>query len=138
LIVSYLIDTQILFWLQIPERRLPTDLVDTLASAENDVFVSVATFWEVTIKSALGKFEVSGPELMTTAAKYGFTELPVSRNHLVSLEQLPHYHGDPFDRLMLAQAHAENLVFVTADRELRRYHDQRTTACPTLLPIEVK
>lgn len=84
------------------------------------VLVSAATIWELEIKRALGKLKVT-TDLLVGMRRAGFGELAVSIDHAVRAARLPRRHGDPFDRMLVAQAQAEGLTLVTTDRALARY-----------------
>ena len=85
-----------------------------------EVFVSAASAWEVAIKSALGKVATSR-SVSIAAQSSGFTELPVMFRHAEAVASLPSHHRDPFDRLLVAQAHAERLTLVTRDPVMAQY-----------------
>jgi PIN domain nuclease of toxin-antitoxin system len=89
--------------------------------AENaEVLVSVASFWEIAIKAALGKLEAPD-DLPERAERLGFELLPVTVEHAWQVRSLPHHHGDPFDRLLIAQASVERVPIVTADLAFADY-----------------
>jgi PIN domain nuclease of toxin-antitoxin system len=90
-------------------------------TAAQAVYVSAASIWEITIKSRLGKIEGDPGALAASIEASGFQELAVSAAHAAEVAKLPLHHSDPFDRLLLAQAFAEPLRFVTADRMLAAY-----------------
>ena len=85
------------------------------------VYVSAASIWEIAIKAALGRIEADVPALTDAIAESGFAELPVRAQHAARVASLPLHHGDPFDRLLVAQALTEPLRLVTADAVLARY-----------------
>src|SRR5260221_8438539 len=109
-----LLDTQIVLWWQAGGRRLGKALIHEITEAEA-VFVSAVSAWEAHIKRALGKVEFPGT-FRDLLDPNGFTELPVTIEHATAVESLPPIHGDPFDRLLIAQARVEDLVLVTSDR----------------------
>lgn len=82
--------------------------------------MSAAAAWEVEIKAALGKLRVPS-DLANQIAAANFQELPITIAHALALKQLPDLHRDPFDRIMLAQAKAAGLTFVTADPLVLEY-----------------
>jgi len=116
-----LLDTHILLWWVMGDRRLPKDVAAVLASAESDVAVSAATMWEITIKRMLGRIDVDLEELTASIAADGFSELPLRFSHSLKLEVLPRLHDDPFDRILIAQSIAEGRQLVTKDAEILRY-----------------
>ncbi|MRR13286.1 type II toxin-antitoxin system VapC family toxin, partial [bacterium] len=89
-----------------------------------DVSFSVASAWELAIKTAIGRFEAEGelgPFLEEHVQRNAFRVLPVKLEHAVAVASLPAHHRDPFDRLLVAQAAAEGLTLVTRDPQLARY-----------------
>jgi PIN domain nuclease of toxin-antitoxin system len=87
------------------------------------VFVSAATIWEISIKSALGKLDADLDELVGNLEHAGFRELPVTARHAAAVRNLPDIHRDPFDRLLVAQATTEPLRLLTIDDNVEKYTD---------------
>ena len=105
-------------------ERIPEHIHVLLREAFPNVFVSAAAVWEIAIKHPLGRSDappVSGYQAVAEFEAAGFSLLDVTATHAAFVERLPLYHGDPFDRLMLAQAIVEGMQFVTYDRHLSRY-----------------
>ncbi len=98
-----------------PARRLLND-----AEA---VHVSSVSLWEIAVKSALGKLRLDQAELDAQLDQIGFSPLPVTWAHTRALRELPPVHGDPFDRMLVAQARSEPLHLLTHDRTLSAYGD---------------
>jgi PIN domain nuclease of toxin-antitoxin system len=92
-----------------------------ILSAENQVFVSVASWWELAIKIGLGKIFVDLGELREAVRLSGFKELPVLGTHTEHVLALPPIHKDPFGRLLVAQAYAEPMRLLTANARLAAY-----------------
>jgi PIN domain nuclease of toxin-antitoxin system len=115
-----LLDTHVFLWAVTGSRQLKANARAYLASAQA-VYVSAASIWEIAIKSRLGKIEGDPEALAVAIQASGFQELPISAAHAASVAKLPLHHADPFDRLLLAQAFAEPLRLVTADRTLAAY-----------------
>lgn len=86
----------------------------------SDGVISTANLWEIAIKSALGKLDAPD-DLPQRVQELGFELLPVAPEHAWQVRSLPHHHGDPFDRLMIAQAQLERLPIVTADAAFDDY-----------------
>ena len=117
-----LIDTQIFIWAVIDSKKLSSPARQILLGAA-EVFVSAASIWEIAIKIRLGKLE-GDPHIFAAAiSQSGFHELPISARHAARVSELPLYHRDPFDRLLIAQALSESLRMLTADRVLCKYSE---------------
>jgi PIN domain nuclease of toxin-antitoxin system len=115
-----LIDTHVFLWSVTGSRQLKPSGRKLLSDADA-VYVSAASIWELAIKVRLGKLNGDVPALAEAIEASGFRELPVSVRHAAIVARLPLHHSDPFDRILLAQALAEPLRFVTADRTLAAY-----------------
>jgi PIN domain nuclease of toxin-antitoxin system len=118
-----LLDTHILLWWLMGDRRLPKTLASALASPDHDVAVSAASLWEVAIKHSLGRIKVDVDELVSSIASDGFSELPVLFHHALKLRFLPRRHDDPFDRILIAQSLVEGRRLVTTDKAILAYGD---------------
>ena len=119
-----LLDTHAFLWVLTDDRRLSRSAKRAIASGSNDVFVSAITAWEIGIKSASGRLPAPPvPEdwIPVEMERARLTELPFTMRHGASVRRLPPYHRDPFDRALVAQAIAESLTFVTADKALGAY-----------------
>ena len=118
--MSLLLDTHVLLWWLSDDERLPTRMREAVADGENEVLVSAASAWEVSIKAALGKLTV--PEgLRAELREQGFTELPVTVEDGLAAGALPRHHDDPFDRMLIAQAARRGLQLLTVDRRFGDY-----------------
>lgn len=117
-----LLDTHIALWAVIGSSRLGARARQAIVLAE-EVYVSVASLWEIAIKHSLGKGDrpVSAAQASEAFVEAGFRMLDVQPAHAVAAEQLPWLHGDPFDRLLIAQAFTEPLVLVTRDARIAGY-----------------
>jgi PIN domain nuclease of toxin-antitoxin system len=122
-------DTHLLLWVAEDSPRMPVEAASRLKDEDNEVFFSVATIWEVSIKAALNKpgFPADPSVLRRGLLRIGFIELPIASEHVIAVSRLPHYHRDPFDRLLVAQAQVEGLTLMTTDKKLAQYgpHVQR-------------
>jgi PIN domain nuclease of toxin-antitoxin system len=87
------------------------------------VFVSAASIWEVSTKTALGKLEADPAALLAEIEPAGFRLLPVTGEHAAAVARLPLIHNDPFDRMLVAQAKTEPLLLLTNDAALAGYGD---------------
>ena len=88
---------------------------------QSDVWVSAASIWEISIKSALGKLAANPAQVLSAIGLAGFGLLPVSGEHAARLSELPPVHKDPFDRMLVAQALSEPMILLTNDEILRAY-----------------
>ena len=118
--MNFLLDTHIMIWWLSDPARLDPNARDALDDSTNRVFVSVASIWEVAIKSARGRLPLPD-RLMETLESRGVTILPIEANHALAVASLPLHHGDPFDRLLVAQAILEGLTLVTRDPWVAAY-----------------
>ena len=119
-----LLDSHVFLWWLQDSRRLSREARRVIESPTSDVMVSAASVWEIAIKVAIGKLKWSdapGLDIDTSIVACGFTELPVTARHAAAVRRLPAHHGDPFDRLLVSQALADDLRIVTADQVFGRY-----------------
>lgn len=119
-----LLDTHVfLHWVN-DDPRLTVAARRAIADAANECFLSMASCWELSIKSSLGKLKLASsveqfvPEQL---AANGFTLLNLTLRHVAKVEKLPFHHRDPFDRLLIAQAFVEKMVIVSADTVFSGY-----------------
>ena len=119
----YLLDTHVLLWAASEPQRLPAAIRTRLDSPAIDLMYSTASLWEVAIKRNLGRedFRVEPRRLRTGLLENGYQELPIRGEHALAVDLLPPLHRDPFDRILLAQAHVEGATLLTADRLLAQY-----------------
>ena len=110
----------LLWWLEDDRPRLGPQAQALITDAANEVFVSAATIWELAIKRATGKLQTPA-DLEAEVRQNGFIALPISFRHAERAGRLPLLHRDPFDRMLVAQAQAENLTLITGDASIARY-----------------
>ena len=115
-----LLDTHSFLWWLGDDPALGPTARAAIADAENLVFVSAATAWEISVKRAKGKLVAPG-DVGDWLSANEFIELPIEVGHAVRAGELPPHHSDPFDRMLVAQAELEGHTFVTADAEILRY-----------------
>jgi len=117
-----LLDTHAFYWFICDDERLSKTAKESIETEER-VFVSVCSFWEMAIKSSLGKLILPAPitDLMESCAEHNITILPIGAAHLERLKDLPWIHRDPFDRMLICQAQEENLKLVTVDANIVKY-----------------
>ena len=116
-----LLDTHILLWWLADDRKLTRSARAIIANPDNDVLVSAASLWEISIKEALGRLEIELDDLEAAISRNGFRPLPITFRHALTTGRLPEVHRDPFDRILVAQASVEELRLVSHDRIFERY-----------------
>lgn len=123
--MNCLLDTHAFLWAAMSPSKLSRDTRSMLLDTENDIYVSVVTFWEVALKFNLGKIEPQGitpAELPDAAMQMGFFLLTLEPDDAASFHQLPRLqHKDPFDRMLVWQAIRQQLTFISKDPELMQY-----------------
>ena len=121
--MKLLLDTHLLLWAANEPKRLPKTARALIENLENEVIFSAASLWEIVIKSSLGRqdFRVDARVLRRGLLDNGYTELPITSEHAVNVDQLPPTHKDPFDRILVAQAAVEGVILLTNDRKLLDY-----------------
>ena len=115
-----LLDTHVVLWSLTEPLKLRGETREALEDAQNDVFVSAVSGWEIAVKRALGKLEAPD-DLEAGVRQQGFLPLHLTFLHAEQAGALPPHHGDPFDRMLVAQAQVEGLVVVTWDARIRLY-----------------
>ncbi|WP_152045431.1 type II toxin-antitoxin system VapC family toxin [Aureimonas psammosilenae] len=120
--MKLLLDTHILIWAA-EGSRLPKTVITAMEDTDNELFFSVVSIWEFVIKTSLGREGIKGEGalLRDGLLASGYRELEVTAAHVLGVRDLPPIHGDPFDRLLLAQSRVEGLIFLTADATIARY-----------------
>lgn len=121
--MKLLLDTHLLLWAAEGLERLPPGAQPLMSNTDNDLFFSVASLWEVVIKSGLGRedFKVDPRVLRRGLLDNGYSELSIHSEHAVAIDTLPAIHKDPFDRLLVAQAMVEGITLLTADARVAEY-----------------
>jgi PIN domain nuclease of toxin-antitoxin system len=125
--VNLLLDTHAFLWWIDGREALDPGAFEAIIDPDAVVVVSAASVWEIAIKRALGKLDAAGV-LQDEILVHGFRPLTITVDHAERAGGLPPHHKDPFDRMLVAQAQAEDLVLVTRDPALAAY-EVRTLAC---------
>jgi PIN domain nuclease of toxin-antitoxin system len=116
--VTYLLDTHVWLWLLAEPQRLGPSLLAELQDRGTTLFLSAVSSWEISIKWALGRLPLPQPPAAYVPDRMrqsGVTGLAVQHSHALQVARLPKHHGDPFDRLLVAQAQLEQVPIVTLD-----------------------
>lgn len=127
--MKILLDTHILLWALSNDMKLPKKASELINNEENEIYYSVISLWEVEIK------HLSHPDIMSVSAekifKYceqsGYKQIAIKENHIFTMKGLKREkyappHKDPFDRMLICQADAENMVFITHDSLISGYN----------------
>jgi PIN domain nuclease of toxin-antitoxin system len=118
-----LLDSHTFLWFSNDAPELSVHAKSVILDASVSIAVSVASFWEISIKNSLGKLRLdTGYEaLLDVAYKNGFDMLHITFDHTTLINKLPFHHRDPFDRMIIAQAIAENMDIIGVDKEFDNY-----------------
>ena len=134
--MKVLIDTHIAIWAVLNNPKLPKQAKDIILDKENDIFYSTASVWEITIKHILhpDRRRINGSLLEKGCEENGYFVLPILNKHVSALETLKRLenaprHNDPFDKIMIAQAKTEGLMFLTHDSLIPYYNE------PFIIPV---
>lgn len=122
--MNLLLCTHSFIWWTTALKKLSWRAVTEISNPANNVFLSVTTLWELQIKIQINKFKFADPleDIVDEQVKTnGFQLLLVNFAHVLELSNLPFHHKDPFDRLLIAQANAENLTLVSSDAKFAAY-----------------
>ena len=123
----YLIDTHIWLWWHMAPEKIQPEYFEIIENGDNEILFSTVSAWEIVIKYNLGKLKLPFPpkEYIPKRLEVSFMEvLPVQLEHSLKVQELPNFHNDPFDRLLIAQALAEKLVVITEDQQFEMYHEK--------------
>ncbi|MFT3778595.1 MAG: type II toxin-antitoxin system VapC family toxin [Ottowia sp.] len=123
--MNLLLDTHVALWAIADSPRLSARARELIEAPAAQVWVSVATVWEIAIKHGLGRgnMPVSGPQALGYFREAGYRLLAIEAEHAAAVEALPTHHHDPFDRMLVAQALTEPMRLLTHDAVLAAYSD---------------
>ena len=121
--MNLLLDTHAFIWFLQGDNQLPVPIRNIIADTGNKCFVSIGSIWEIAIKSSLGKLTLEGAfsEISGFIHENEMEVLPITFEHLQILLGLPFHHRDPFDRVIIAQALAEDLKLISKDQMFKDY-----------------
>ncbi len=120
-----LLDTHVFLWYITADLRLPVLFRNTIREPKNEVFLSVISLWEITVKYNLGKLPLpQSPEIYIPMERrrHLIKSLSLHENAVKELVQLPALHRDPFDRMLICQTLANDLTLVTVDGQIQSYN----------------
>ena len=122
--MKLLLDTHVFIWMNNSPNKLSARFCQYCEQGEDEFFLSMVTPWEIQIKQQLGKLKVA-PVISKLIEKNrqenNIKLLPIELVHIETLSEIPLYHKDPFDRLLIAQARFEKMTLITADEKIRKY-----------------
>jgi len=120
---AYLLDTHAAIWFFNGDTRLSGTARQIICDSSNPVYLSIASAWEVAIKLRIGKLDIDGStaDFIQDVEANSIVIFPIKPTHLSVLETLPMIHRDPFDRLLMATALAEEMMLITGDESIARY-----------------
>ena len=121
--MKLLLDTHILLWWLNGDEKLPEKAHQLISHADNAIYVSHISLWEIQIKVMTGKLHADFKAIIKQLPGNDFQELPSHADHIIALSQLPSYHQDPFDRMLIAQAISEPLHLLTHDKNVSLYNE---------------
>ena len=118
--MNILLDTHILLWHLTDNSKLPKIKSDIIENIENKIFFSIASLWEIGIKKSIGKLEIHKP--LHCLVPDNILILNLYTSHIENFTELPFYHRDPFDRIIIAQSIVEDLFIMTDDMNFKHYN----------------
>jgi len=119
---SFILDTHTLIWFLNGDKQLSKPARFAIEKESNDKYVSVASVWEMAIKISLRKLEFAAfSDLANMIAENGFEILPITFEHTLKVAELDFIHGDPFDRILVAQCIVEHLAIISKDGNIEKY-----------------
>jgi len=118
--MNLLLDTNVLLWIFWGDKRV-NSIRNLITSKNADVFVSMASLWEIMIKVRKEKLDIDIEELCQFMKNHDFFELPLTKNYLNEYQKLPKFHNDLFDHMLLAQAITSPMRLITGDVILAEY-----------------
>jgi PIN domain nuclease of toxin-antitoxin system len=121
--MAALLDTHTFLWFVSGDNQLPEKIKNKILDINEPCYISIASFWEITIKIQIGKLkiDISLEELFNYADRNQIEIVQITSEHLLVLAALPQHHSDPFDRLIVSQAISENLTLYSRDKGLKKY-----------------
>ena len=124
--MQLLLDTHTFIWFISGDKALPKKVVAIIKNVDNKCFISIASIWEIAIKSSLNKLTLKSGfnKISDFLSENDIEILPITFEHLQTVLSLKYHHRDPFDRLIISQGLVENLTLVTKDEHFKSYTDK--------------
>lgn len=122
---SYLLDTHVVLWLLFDVDKIPNSTLEIIKNTDNEIYISAASFWEISIKYKLKKLDLNNlnvSELPIIFKEKGYKTIPILCDETATLWELKlDYHKDPFDRILIWQAIKNNFIFISNDVNMSPY-----------------
>ncbi len=122
--MKYLLDTHTFLWFATDNPRISEKAKQIIQNRKNQLLLSAASVWEISIKYSIGKISLSTDLdnfISESLRNYNLTPLPISIPHSIEVSRLPEIHRDPFDRMLIAQSRIENAGIITTDKDITKY-----------------
>lgn len=121
--MKLLLDSHVLIWSISADSRLSANVIAAIQNDQNELFVSTASLWELSIKIAQGKLRLTSgfDSILQFMERWSIQILPIRLDHVKAAGQLPFHHGDPFDRMLVAQAQADRMRLISSDEKIGLY-----------------
>ena len=121
--MQYLIDTHVFLWFVSNAKELSKTAKKIIENGNNEIFISIASLWEISIKTALGKLSIKGKyeSVINDLNDNSIQILPINFAHTVEQNRLPFHYRDPFDRIIISQAIVENIDLISIDAAFDDY-----------------
>ena len=122
--MKVLLDTHAFIWLDTQPEKLSKTAMDICQDTDNQLYLSMASLWEMQIKAQLGKLKLKIPlaDMLTVQQQENdLNVLNIALTHIYQLQALPLHHNDPFDRLIIAQSVLENMTLISVDEKFKAY-----------------
>lgn len=122
--MNLLIDTHALIWFINDNEKLPSKTKQIIENKDNDIYVSIASYWEIGIKKSIGRLDLNSDleTVFKIIEETGFETLPITTNQILKNSGLKFHHQDPFDRIIIAQAMMEEMAIITKDSQFKNYN----------------
>lgn len=126
--MRYLIDTHVFLWFVSDAKELSKTAKSLIEYGNNEILISIASLWEISIKTALGKLSIKGryESVIDDVSDNSIHILPIDFSHTVEQNRLPFYHRDPFDRIIISQAIVDKTDFISSDAAFDAYLNDKS------------
>ena len=120
---NILIDTQILIWISEKDAKIKKLWFDEIADMNNNIYISIVSFWEIAIKMSIGKLQmkIDLQQLFDFVKLTEINILPILTEKIKLVKDMPFHHKDPFDRMIVSQAKYHNYIIISSDKMFSKY-----------------